>query len=123
MCIRDSPISEDGHAMNSMTMAAMIHAFQLNAGAVTDEPNQAGEGGAWLSTMRTESAHICFCREGAVLCAVPVSYTHLRAHETPEHLVCRLLLEKKKYTKTLIGHLKVTSSLHIQRTQNIFEEL
>src|SRR5674536_27801 len=22
--------------------------------------------------------------------AVPVSYTHLRAHETPEHLVCRL---------------------------------
>ena len=29
----------------------------------------------------------------------PVSYTHLRAHETPEHLVCRLLLEKKKKTK------------------------
>ena len=28
-----------------------------------------------------------------------VSYTHLRAHETPEHLVCRLLLEKKKNTK------------------------
>src|SRR5678816_2899253 len=30
-----------------------------------------------------------------------VSYTHLRAHETPEHLVCRLLLEKKK-TKPLL---------------------
>ena len=30
----------------------------------------------------------------------PVSYTHLRAHETPEHLVCRLLLEKKKKIKT-----------------------
>ena len=28
-----------------------------------------------------------------------VSYTHLRAHETPEHLVCRLLLEKKKRKK------------------------
>ena len=25
---------------------------------------------------------------------VPVSYTHLRAHETSLHLVCRLLLEK-----------------------------
>ena len=25
-----------------------------------------------------------------------VSYTHLRAHETTLHLVCRLLLEKKK---------------------------
>src|SRR5660397_269405 len=27
---------------------------------------------------------------------VPVSYTHLRAHETKANLVCRLLLEKKK---------------------------
>ena len=32
----------------------------------------------------------------------PVSYTHLRAHETPEHLVCRLLLEKKKTTQHTI---------------------
>src|SRR5664279_5134343 len=30
----------------------------------------------------------CRCR--------PVSYTHLRAHETDSYLVCRLLLEKKK---------------------------
>src|SRR5450756_2663622 len=29
----------------------------------------------------------------------PVSYTHLRAHETRHDLVCRLLLEKKKKTK------------------------
>ena len=27
----------------------------------------------------------------------PVSYTHLRAHETVLDIVCRLLLEKKKY--------------------------
>ena len=27
---------------------------------------------------------------------IAVSYTHLRAHETSLHLVCRLLLEKKK---------------------------
>src|SRR5678815_1174545 len=34
---------------------------------------------------------------GKVEAGIPaVSYTHLRAHETPEHLVCRLLLEKKK---------------------------
>ena len=32
---------------------------------------------------------------------LPVSYTHLRAHETGRNLVCRLLLEKKK--KTNIG--------------------
>src|SRR5450756_775612 len=29
----------------------------------------------------------------------PVSYTHLRAHETRHELVCRLLLEKKKNKK------------------------
>eukprot|EP00831_Metopus_contortus_P026292 TRINITY_DN22418_c0_g1_i3.p3 TRINITY_DN22418_c0_g1~~TRINITY_DN22418_c0_g1_i3.p3 ORF type:complete len:109 (+),score=33.01 TRINITY_DN22418_c0_g1_i3:146-472(+) len=29
-----------------------------------------------------------------------VSYTHLRAHETSLHLVCRLLLEKKKKNTT-----------------------
>ena len=38
----------------------------------------------------------------------PVSYTHLRAHETPEHLVCRLLLEKKKQKKKNINE-KVTN--------------
>src|SRR5678816_1325164 len=51
---------------------------------------------------RRESAHHEFSRHGwrwvdeRVLRArrLPsVSYTHLRAHETPEHLVCRLLLE------------------------------
>ena len=31
--------------------------------------------------------------------ATPVSYTHLRAHETVLDLVCRLLLEKKKRTR------------------------
>ncbi|WDT36793.1 hypothetical protein PVA38_11165 [Streptococcus pneumoniae D39] len=28
---------------------------------------------------------------------IPVSYTHLRAHETVLDLVCRLLLEKKNF--------------------------
>src|SRR5678816_3310377 len=32
---------------------------------------------------------------GTYRAIIAVSYTHLRAHETPEHLVCRLLLEKK----------------------------
>src|SRR5678809_1802811 len=31
----------------------------------------------------------------AVISSSPVSYTHLRAHETGRNLVCRLLLEKK----------------------------
>ena len=32
---------------------------------------------------------------------IPVSYTHLRAHETVLDLVCRLLLEKKKRQKEM----------------------
>src|SRR5664279_1933351 len=37
-----------------------------------------------------------FCRrfDAASIIALPVSYTHLRAHETDSYLVCRLLLEK-----------------------------
>ena len=35
--------------------------------------------------------------------AVPVSYTHLRAHETGRNLVCRLLLEKKKNKQHVVG--------------------
>ena len=34
---------------------------------------------------------------GCFWCMEAVSYTHLRAHETVLDLVCRLLLEKKKY--------------------------
>ena len=42
---------------------------------------------------------------------VPVSYTHLRAHETVLDLVCRLLLEKKKYQIT-------PSVLHMTQTSH-----
>ena len=34
--------------------------------------------------------------------SMPVSYTHLRAHETVLDLVCRLLLEKKKKHKNTL---------------------
>src|SRR5680860_1623010 len=38
----------------------------------------------------------------ALVNTTPVSYTHLRAHETDSYLVCRLLLEKKKKEKKTI---------------------
>ena len=42
--------------------------------------------------------HILETRDN-IIRYIPVSYTHLRAHETVLDLVCRLLLEKKnKYT-------------------------
>ena len=45
---------------------------------------------------------ISFTNLAIYLSLYPVSYTHLRAHETDSYLVCRLLLEKKK---TLMIHI------------------
>src|SRR5678816_3785242 len=61
-------------------------------------------GHAFTVCIRTENQNqVSFCpfalREVSVLAELTLGhlrYTHLRAHETPEHLVCRLLLEKKK---------------------------
>ena len=49
-----------------------------------------GENNRALAIAATLLATICYGY------ASPVSYTHLRAHETDSYLVCRLLLEKKK---------------------------
>eukprot|EP00831_Metopus_contortus_P062236 TRINITY_DN54282_c0_g1_i1.p2 TRINITY_DN54282_c0_g1~~TRINITY_DN54282_c0_g1_i1.p2 ORF type:complete len:108 (-),score=18.18 TRINITY_DN54282_c0_g1_i1:44-367(-) len=46
------------------------------------------------------------------VCDIPVSYTHLRAHETSLHLVCRLLLEKKK-------NKNINKSVYQNTTKNI----
>ena len=47
----------------------------------------------------------------AATAAKPVSYTHLRAHETVLDLVCRLLLEKNKHQKTqeTVAHQQYTN--------------
>jgi len=74
--------------------------------AITKRSPKTGTGGL--------SSYVCFiglCRKIAVLLLImishaldgllgteSVSYNHLRAHETPEHIVYRLLLEKKKQT-------------------------
>ena len=47
-----------------------------------------------LKQLRSEGPKFFFL-DGPPYMNGSVSYTHLRAHETPEHLVCRLLLEKK----------------------------
>ena len=48
----------------------------------------------------------------------PVSYTHLRAHETVLDLVCRLLLEKNKYHLLIILH-RTTLLLYYSRNPAI----
>src|SRR5665811_384634 len=51
---------------------------------------------AGLATAAFET-HAHIVEKRGVEIDAPVSYTHLRAHETVLDLVCRLLLEKKKY--------------------------
>src|SRR5674476_1003078 len=61
---------------------------------------------AWAAATRLTPSGvfwICSCNVMIALSSIsgrggPVSYTHLRAHETGRNLVCRLLLEKKKTT-------------------------
>ena len=51
---------------------------------------------------------------------IPVSYTHLRAHETVLDLVCRLLLEKKKTSITLnTNNIVLTSNRNITNHQRV----
>ena len=47
--------------------------------------------------------------------ARPVSYTHLRAHETVLDLVCRLLLEKKKNTQLTHTYTLRTATMTITK--------
>ena len=49
---------------------------------------------------------------------VPVSYTHLRAHETVLDLVCRLLLEKK----TKSQHTNITQLATVEPTHCIIAD-
>ena len=52
------------------------------------------------ATLRSTLAGQVVAVTGAGRGLGPVSYTHLRAHETVLDLVCRLLLEKKKQNIT-----------------------
>src|SRR5665213_3727033 len=53
-------------------------------------------GGPLMDDMaRIDRDDLAIGAPGEALGVTPVSYTHLRAHETGRNLVCRLLLEKK----------------------------
>ena len=62
-----------------------------------DELDLTSEQRAWIASARTDVRDCLRSGIPRVLRAsgyTAVSYTHLRAHETSLHLVCRLLLEK-----------------------------
>src|SRR5678816_207478 len=65
---------------------------------VTPGGGLAGDELATMGVFESASRSVVFIANSAIrrdfwsLNLSAVSYTHLRAHETPEHLVCRLLL-------------------------------
>src|SRR5665648_1208808 len=54
------------------------------------------KGGIATTVMQVATNQVTPAMGAPMVYAYPVSYTHLRAHETRHDLVCRLLLEKKK---------------------------
>src|SRR5660398_300734 len=101
---------------------------EITSGRICDEPRPAGSGSLlmrpprWAGRCRPHRPEWTIQREDTASCGPiasrvtpettrpisilasqsqtsPVSYTHLRAHETKANLVCRLLLEKKKKKK------------------------
>eukprot|EP01015_Nassula_variabilis_P006988 TRINITY_DN1531_c0_g1_i14.p2 TRINITY_DN1531_c0_g1~~TRINITY_DN1531_c0_g1_i14.p2 ORF type:complete len:119 (+),score=23.66 TRINITY_DN1531_c0_g1_i14:74-430(+) len=86
-------------AANDQTALASSFCFYLKA--TSDSSSSAASFFGFLSglTVPPYFPGILFFPMYSAL--IPVSYTHLRAHETGRNLVCRLLLEKKKLVKSL----------------------
>src|SRR5665213_419827 len=80
--------------------SGLLDRARPNALAAAEAPEPAPEPGAlldfglehWVDEGGAVVARSAIARFRPPL---PVSYTHLRAHETGRNLVCRLLLEKK----------------------------
>src|SRR5674536_379763 len=76
------------HPVKDILRAARLSLLPADDAEVAKDLKKVAEG--------TALSPILLVRGDLATGRAPVSYTHLRAHETPEHLVCRLLLEKKK---------------------------
>src|SRR5674476_907688 len=70
-------------------------AVQLGFGEIEGRKVNKPETGHFEKAGVTPRRHVVEIRTEAISDYTPVSYTHLRAHETGRNLVCRLLLEKK----------------------------
>src|SRR5450756_2707694 len=86
---------QEHHAVQWQSEVLRHHGFEV-------QTPYGGLDTAYRATFHGKSTgpHVAFLAEYDALRGVgPVSYTHLRAHETRHDLVCRLLLEKKKKSK------------------------
>ena len=65
-------------------------------------------------TLHLDAARVGLVMSIGPILSAPVSYTHLRAHETVLALVCRLLLEKENTTSTRTPARRTVPLLHFQ---------
>ena len=63
---------------------------------ILDEPQSSNQTLPQKVISKSEKKELDYRQVISTTTQTPVSYTHLRAHETGRNLVCRLLLEKKK---------------------------
>eukprot|EP00658_Telonema_sp_P-2_P042957 TRINITY_DN30921_c0_g1_i2.p1 TRINITY_DN30921_c0_g1~~TRINITY_DN30921_c0_g1_i2.p1 ORF type:complete len:137 (-),score=25.68 TRINITY_DN30921_c0_g1_i2:24-434(-) len=113
MCIRDRPSSSSPSARRRLSSSSASASLCAASGSTpgtmrTDDkycsiktsPTFSVTSAGKRRRASDAATAICLPDRGDEVVVVrrvgAVSYTHLRAHETPEHLVCRLLLEKKK---------------------------
>ena len=83
-----SSVSRKKYAISRAAVSAASEPWTVLASILSARSARIVPGAAFLGSVTT----------GSKRCGMPVSYTHLRAHETVLDLVCRLLLEKKKQT-------------------------
>src|SRR5674536_123839 len=93
MCIRDSGILVCGDTRNLISPGFWVQDCSAATQNLLIAAHELGLGAVWTGVYPMDPVD---GRVTGFTKHCPVSYTHLRAHETPEHLVCRLLLEKKK---------------------------
>ena len=80
----------EGDIMNNLELEKMANEIRKNIVTAVHSAKSGHPGGS------LSSADIFTYLYFEEMNVDPVSYTHLRAHETGRNLVCRLLLEKKK---------------------------
>src|SRR5678815_2480199 len=78
-----------GHAIAKHILRTSEEAFKVETGSLYPALHRL-EAKGWITASWEQSE--MNKRAKFYRLTAPVSYTHLRAHETPEHLVCRLLL-------------------------------
>eukprot|EP00658_Telonema_sp_P-2_P043785 TRINITY_DN31682_c0_g1_i1.p2 TRINITY_DN31682_c0_g1~~TRINITY_DN31682_c0_g1_i1.p2 ORF type:complete len:105 (-),score=37.87 TRINITY_DN31682_c0_g1_i1:69-383(-) len=104
MCIRDSPqhqVAAEEHSPSTLSASQVKQLARIrNKWSQMDLDQSGALDGDELLHLADWAMHTMVAEGekpiGEADRIATVSYTHLRAHETPEHLVCRLLLEKKK---------------------------